>query len=210
MSRVVFPPDLILLLSVDIVGSAAFKADAVQQPGPPSWVQASEAFYTDLPALIEQERRQLSRDGLPTADSLQLWKAIGDQLVFLARPADPHQLEGECLAFLKALHQAHRLMYERWGFGLHGVAWAFPEVGQNMVYRFQQDQLSGGRGFDLIGPDVDLGFRLVALAPEGELLIPLELRRLLPRQRLEVRLIDEASLKGIRLDPYPVLQLQVV
>jgi class 3 adenylate cyclase len=57
---------------------------------------------------------------------------------------------------------------------------------------------------------VDLGFRLVALAPEGELLIPLELRRLLPRQRLEVQLIDEASLKGIRLDPYPVLQLQVV
>jgi hypothetical protein len=73
------------------------------------------------------------------------------------------------LAFLKALHQAHRLMYERWGFGLHDVAWAFPEVGHNIIYRFQQDQLSGGRGFDLIGPDVDLGFRLVALAPEGEL-----------------------------------------
>ena len=210
MSSAPFPPDLILLLSVDIVGSAAFKAQAAQQLGPPSWLLAFEAFYSDLPVLIEQERLQLSRDGLPTAHSLHLWKAIGDQLVFLARPADPHQLEGECLAFLKALRQAHRLMRERWGFGLHGVAWAFPEVGNNMIYRFKQAQLSGGDGFDLIGPDVDLGFRLESLAPEGELLIPLELRRLLPRQQLEVQLIAEASLKGIRLDPYPVLRLQMV
>jgi class 3 adenylate cyclase len=210
MSSAPFPPDLILLLSVDIVGSAAFKADAPEQQGPPRWVQAFEAFYTDLPLLIEQARLELSGDGLPLAERLQLWKAIGDQLVFLARPADPHQLEGECLAFLQALRQAHRLMHERWGFGLHGVAWAFQEQGDNVVFRFQQQQLSGGSGFDLIGPDVDLGFRLVALAPEGELLVPLELRRLLPRQRLAMQLIGEASLKGIRLDPYPLLQLQAV
>lgn len=67
MSSAVFPPDLILLLSVDIVGSAAFKADAAEQQGPPRWVQAFEAFYTDLPVLIDQARQELSRDGLPLA-----------------------------------------------------------------------------------------------------------------------------------------------
>ena len=60
----------------------------------------------------------------------------------------------------------------------------------------------------MIGPDVDLGFRLVSFAPDGDVLAPLELRRLLPLKRLRLDLIGEASLKGIPLDPYPLLQLQ--
>jgi hypothetical protein len=43
MSSTPFPPDLILLLSVEIVGSVAFNADAAEQRGPPRWVQAFEA-----------------------------------------------------------------------------------------------------------------------------------------------------------------------
>lgn len=199
------PDGLILLLSVDIVGSAAFKGEAGQVAGAPAWVSAFEAFYDQVPRLLHQQRLALADDLAPT---LQLWKAIGDQLVFLARPIQPVQLESECLAFLRGLQQADHLMHERWGFRLHGVAWAFPEGGANVSFRFSEPQLSGGTGFDLIGPDVDLGFRLVALAPEGEVLAPLELRRLLPLKRLRLDLVGEASLKGIRLDPYPLLQLQ--
>lgn len=199
------PEGLILLLSVDIVGSAAFKGEAGQVAGAPVWVSAFEAFYDQVPRVLQQHRLALADDLAP---SLQLWKAIGDQLVFLARPIQPVQLESECLAFLRGLQQADHLMHERWGFRLHGVAWAFPEGGANVSFRFSEPQLSGGTGFDLIGPDVDLGFRLVALAPEGEVLAPLELRRLLPLKRLRLDLVGEASLKGIRLDPYPLLQLQ--
>ena len=200
-----FPDNLILLLSVDIVGSAAFKADATQQDGSPGWVSAFEAFYDQVPRLLLEQRQGVCDHWAP---SLQLWKAIGDQLVFLAWPKQPEQLEAECLAFLRGLRQANHVMRERWGFSLHGVVWAFPEGGANVSFRFHEPQLSGGSGFDLIGPDVDLGFRLVALAPEGDVLAPLELRRLLPLKRLRLDLIGEASLKGIPLDPYPLLQLQ--
>lgn len=202
---IAFPDRLILLLSVDIVGSAAFKAEAGHLDGCPAWVSAFEAFYDRVPKLLQDQRLNLG-DGL--AANLQLWKAIGDQLVFLARPTDPDQLEGECLAFLRGLRQANDFMRGRWGFGLHGVVWAFPEGGANVSFRFGEPLLSGGTSFDLIGPDVDLGFRLVALAPEGDVLAPLELRRLLPLQRVRLDLIGEATLKGIPLDPYPLLQLQ--
>jgi hypothetical protein len=200
-----FPENLTLLLSVDIVGSAAFKASATQQEGTPSWVRAFEAFYDQVPRMLQEQRQGLA-DAL--APNLQLWKAIGDQLVFLARPQHPDQLEAECLAFLRGLRRSNQVMRERWGFCLHGVVWGFPEGGANVSFRFSQPQLSGGAGFDLIGPDVDLGFRLVSFAPDGDVLAPLELRRLLPLKRLRLDLIGEASLKGIPLDPYPLLLLQ--
>ena len=197
-----FPDNLILLLSVDIVSSAAFKASSSTETGRLSWVRAFEAFYQSVPTTLNGEREKLQ-----IAGSFDLWKSIGDQLVFLVRPHSVSQLEQECLAFVRGLHQASQVMHRQWGFELHGVAWAFVEDGDNVTFRFQAPQLSDGNGFDLIGPDVDLGFRLVSFAPNGSVLAPLTLRSLLPQSVLQMRLIGEADLKGIDLKPYPLLQL---
>ena len=198
----IFPDNLILLLSVDIVSSAAFKARSSTETGRLSWVQAFEAFYQAVPTILSCEREKLK-----VAGSFDLWKSIGDQLVFLVRPHSPSELEQECLAFVRGLRQASQEMHRQWGFELHGVVWAFIEGGDNVTFRFQGPQLSGGTGFDLIGPDVDLGFRLVSSAPNGSVLAPLTLRSLLPQSVLQMRLIGEADLKGIDLKPYPLLQL---
>ena len=200
-----FSDDLILLLSVDIVSSAAFKANSSSEMGRLSWVQAFAAFYQRVPLILDSERAKLQLSG-----PLDLWKSIGDQLVFLVRPHSAEQLEQECLAFVRGLRQASQELLKQWGFELHGVAWAFVEGGDNATFRFQAPQLSGGTGFDLIGPDVDLGFRLVSFAPDGGVLAPLSLRSLLPQSALQMRLIGEADLKGIELRPYPLLQLHEV
>ena len=197
-----FPDSLILLLSVDIVSSAAFKASSPTESGRLSWVQAFEDFYQTVPTILSGQREKLK-----IAGSFDLWKSIGDQLVFLVRPHSASDLEQECLAFVRGLRQASQEMLRQWGFELHGVAWAFVEGGDNATFRFQAPQLSGGTGFDLIGPDVDLGFRLVSFAPKGSVLAPLTLRSLLPQSVLQMRLIGEAELKGIDLKPYPLLQL---
>ena len=197
-----FPQDLILLLSVDIVSSAEFKADRVSRGERADWVMAFESFYEQIPLILEQERKhqQLSGD-------LDLWKSIGDQLVFLMRPSSAAQLEAECLSFLRGLRTASERMSQRWGFALHGVAWAFVEGGENVTFRFHRAQLGEGIGFDLIGPDVDLGFRLVSLAPTGTVLAPLSLWSLIPQSRIALQLIGESELKGINLVPYPLLQM---
>jgi hypothetical protein len=200
-----FPP-LICLLSVDIVGSAEFKARATRQGGPQTWVSAFKSFYTLIPELLDQELRQ--RQHICSLPAVQIWKAIGDQLVFLCRPASASALEQVCLAFLRAMGTGGCQLEQQWGFRLHGVAWAFEENAANVTFQFSDRQLNGALGFDLIGPDVDLGFRLVGLAPAGDLLVPLEMRALLPLTALQIALIGEASLKGIPLDPYPLLKLQ--
>ena len=197
-----FPQDLILLLSVDIVGSAEFKAKSSSVGMSSDWVMAFESFYEQIPLILQLEREHQRLMG-----DLALWKSIGDQLVFLMRPCSEEQLEAECLAFLRGLRTANEWMLQHWGFELHGVAWAFLEGGENVTFRFHRAQLGEGLGFDLIGPDVDLGFRLVSLAPRGAVLAPLALRSMIPQSRIALRLIGESELKGINLTPYPLLQL---
>jgi class 3 adenylate cyclase len=199
--------ELLLLLSIDIVGSAAYKDSSGHSQDKPIWVSAFAAFYTEVPRLLAEALEQVNAGQPQALPAARLWKAIGDQLVFVVRPQTPQELELYCLAFLRALKAAAIQLGQDWGFALHGVAWAFEEGGANVTYRFGDLQLDGPMGFDLIGPDVDLGFRLVSLAPPGEVLVPLALRTLLPQQKLRLKLIGEASLKGIKLDPYPLLQL---
>ena len=50
MAALPFP--LIALFSIDIVGSAAFKAQASKQGGAAAWVRAFQAFYTVMPARL--------------------------------------------------------------------------------------------------------------------------------------------------------------
>lgn len=210
MSGAVDYSSLLLLLSIDIVGSAAFKARQAQfvEGQQPPWVRAFETFYRDIPPRLQQEVITTFADQGEGPPPVQLWKAIGDQLVFLARPQSAAALEGLCLALLRALRAANAQMEQQCGFALHGAAWAFAEGGANVSFRFDNQQLGGSTGFDLIGPDVDLGFRLVGLAPEAQVLVPYELRGLLPQPgRLRLELIGEAPLKGIRPEPYPLLTL---
>jgi class 3 adenylate cyclase len=202
--------ELLLLLSIDIVGSAAFKDRSGQSQANPIWVSAFAAFYTEVPRLLAEALEQVNAGQSQPLPAARLWKAIGDQLVFLARPQTPEELECYCLAFLRCLKAADDQLGQAWGFALHGVAWAFEEGGANVTYHFGDLQLDGPMGFDLIGPDVDLGFRLMSLAPPGEVLAPLEFKNLLPQKRLRLELDGEASLKGIRMDPYPLLKLHEV
>jgi len=211
-----FPSHLILLLSVDIVGSSAYKVAVSKQDGPLAWVRAYQDFYNTIPAIVCDSRRSMhvlaSNRGLTdeSTTTLRLWKSIGDQLIFFSEPRHSAQLEFDCQCFLLALQQANERMMNQWGFSLHGAAWAFEEGDQNLRINLQSGlpDKEPSADFDLIGPDIDLGFRLVAEAASGQLLVPLELHSLLQSTRLAVNLVGEASLKGIRLDPYPLLALK--
>ena len=211
-----FPSHLILLLSIDIVGSSAYKFAVSQQHGPLAWVRAYQDFYNTIPAIVRDLRLSTqafvanrgSPDGSTT--TLQLWKSIGDQLIFFSEPRHSAQLEFDCQCFLLALEQANDRMMNQWGFALHGAAWAFEEGDHNLRIDLQTglSDVDSSSAFDLIGPDIDLGFRLVAEAAPGQLLVPLEMSSWLQDSHLAINLVGEASLKGIRLDPYPLLELK--
>ncbi len=60
---------------------------------------------------------------------------------------------------------------------------------------------------DLIGPDVDLGFRLVSHARLGRVLVPQCHLTRLDLSDVTVEPIGEATLKGIPINPYPLLEI---
>ena len=84
-----FPQDLVLLLSVDIVSSAEFKAKNSSLGKRSDWVMAFESFYEQTPLILQLEREQQRLLG-----ELELWKSIGDQLVFLMRPCSEDSSNG--------------------------------------------------------------------------------------------------------------------
>ena len=108
-----FPRSLILLLSVDIVGSSAYKFAVSKQEGPLAWVRAYQDFYNTIPAIVRDSRRSrqalLSTPSLPDGSTtmLRLWKSIGDQLIFFSEPCNSAQLEFDCQCFVLALEKAN-------------------------------------------------------------------------------------------------------
>jgi hypothetical protein len=200
--------DQILLLSADVVDSAAYKSAAAYLGFQPSWVAAFKAFYEEVPLLVTAEVANAFFEEDGEFPEVVLWKALGDELVFLARPSSPRELELITFSFLRALEGADRKLHAEWGFNLHGVAWTFEEGGQNISVRFRElESKEGDLVFDLIGPEVDLGFRLVPRSPRGGLLVTEELKHQVPGTHLRFTTIGEAELKGVAKNPYPLIQL---
>ena len=81
------------------------------------------------------------------------------------------------------------------------------EGSRNQAVRFRELESHSDAVMDLIGPDVDLGFRLVSHAPAGGVLVPEYHAKRLTSGRLQVLTVGQAFLKGIQLDAYPLILL---
>ena len=96
-----------------------------------------------------------------------MWKAIGDELVFIAQPESVHDLDLLTLAFVESVARVNDRLNRKWGLRIHGVCWSFQEGGKNQMIRFRELEDHEKHVLDFIGPDVDLGFRLTTHAKPG-------------------------------------------
>lgn len=128
-----------LFMSVDLVGSTAFKASkkhSEPQNGCPSpaWVDEFRTFYKDFSIAVTK-----SYDLIVQAfgDELQgdidnrprVWKTIGDEIIFCGRVHSIEHTAASVSAFLKALEQySRRLESDKKPLRLKGSGWlaAFP------------------------------------------------------------------------------------
>jgi class 3 adenylate cyclase len=200
-------PRLIQLFSFDVVGSALFKSAREGKNGVPEWLDAFQGFFGDIPLIFMGEIAQHFFDEPGDFPDVPLWKAIGDELVFMAEPESERDLQLLTRAFAVAMAKANQRFQEAWGLRIHGATWSFEEGERNLALRLRELEQDRTHVLDLIGPDVDLGFRLIAHAPAGSVLIPLAHRQRLQGSNLVVETIGEVDLKGIRLSPYPLLQV---
>lgn len=199
--------ELIQLFSFDVVGSAAYKTLQQKDDDTPTWINAFAHFYEELPLIFTGEICHLFFSEPGEIPEVPVWKAIGDELVFIAKPKNEREVQLLTEACVLAMAKANAHFQKQWKLPIHGVTWTFEEGQRNQAMRFREleSRSDAVMVMDLIGPDVDLGFRLVSHAPIGGVLVPLSHAERLQSSSLQVNEIGQAFLKGIRLDAYPLL-----
>ncbi len=206
-------PKLRLFLSVDIVGSSAFKYQQTTGPGA-SWVFPFLSFYQAFPEFLDQAVDSL---GLGKSKAIplkkpQIWKALGDELIFVAELRQRREAELYLRSFRKALQSASTNWQDNGhGFQFKGTAWlaGFPLGNVEVPITDSPGQLSPMP--DFVGPQIDAGFRLKDHATPRKLVISADLAYLLvvtPESKLSLFFDGDQPLKGImRGKPYPLLWL---
>lgn len=194
-----------LFLSVDLVGSTAFKNTSEnssgQRSGPP-WANLFFAFYTGFPKIFGQG---LGEEIEPLREELRpaLVKTIGDELLLQTRIRSSRDAVDVVRFFTKALahYTKHNLASDK--LLLKGTAWIAGFPINNCRVAFES------RPHDFIGPSMDTGFRISRHASPSKLVVAVDLALLLLSAD---RALDEMFFEGTETlrgvlggRPYPII-----
>lgn len=195
-------PQLRLFLSADVQDSTAFKQQAeAEKPYP--WQNFFLGFFRDFPSRVE---RSFADNGL----SVDLWKLLGDEVVFSLELRDSAHASAAVEAFIRALvifqDDEHRKNPAK-ALRLKGAAWlaGFPVGNVIMPVTRAGDRIDR----DYIGPSMDAGFRLGKLATRRKFALSADLAWLILAasgscRRLPLHYEGRSGLKGLlERDGYP-------
>ena len=209
-------PKLRLFLSVDIIGSTDLKYQQASGPGP-EWVFPLLSFYTTFPeflnaAIQSMEGRRTVKGKAAVAKLPALWKALGDELIFVVELCGRHDAARHVMAFRSALQRAAANWAGSSG-GSHlrfkGTAWlaGFPLGNAEVPVVESASQISLMP--DFVGPQMDAGFRLKDHASQRKLVLSADLAYLLlqaGKHGLSLFFHGDQPLRGVmRGKPYPVI-----
>lgn len=233
-----------MFLSVDLVGSTAFKAKSGEKREPnepyPIWLNRTKNFYRLFPQMLIGNFDDFLSviDGSDSFKNFppQVWKTVGDEIIFCVRLV--------CLEHLAACMRAFMKTLANYGASIHsieaeldvkGCAWiaSFPapnvttvsasrlttdrptkEVGSQLYEEDERQADIRPGDYDFLGKQIDTGFRIAKFAQPHELSLSIDLAWLLAllKQR---DLIDcqfmfrgRESLKGVISGvPYPIITI---
>ena len=227
-----------LFLSVDLSGSTAFKnskdGEARKAGATPNWVTVFQKFYSDFPGLFATEFQRQRNDSVGADTCPELWKAVGDELVFCGRVTNKKSCAVALDAFVKTLHKYRkRLSEQEVELDVKGAGWlaAFPEPNRTVQLRAKEDslellpasealELSADKEpfkFDFLGKAIDTGFRVASRAQRDRFVLSVQLARLLVNSGPDlsfghqIRLERPSVLKGVnKNEPYPILYIDTM
>ncbi len=192
-------PHLRLFVSVDIQGSTAFKYSKSKLAW---WVPTFIRFFSHFPVSVRGEWKRVSQPLAATFDvgpAPMVWKAAGDEILFVKDVTHPAQCATALVAFKSAIDIENGSLEKNSKSRLHlkGAAWiaGFPsmnmEVSIEGYERNTEPESSDAIGEksamaiahaqsqqhlrDFIGPSMDIGFRLASLATPRRFLISADL-----------------------------------
>ncbi len=197
----------VIFMSVDIVDSTRFKEKGHSLDDDPRWLEAFETFFKEVPlVLMGQIATAYSvTDDLP---DISVWKVIGDEIVFRSRARSAKEALLITEAFYRTVVTYDARFVERWPLRIRGCCWAARFPGRNIEIKIPE--IAGVGYVDYLGPDVDLGFRLISQADRGQVILSLNLAEALAslpeRRGMQFHYVDRKVLKGV-FDgrPYPLI-----
>lgn len=197
-----------LFLSVDMSGSTEFKARFTGQ-GAEGWLAIFKAFFTNFPLMVAGQIgfEFLDDDRTP---AIEVWKVMGDEVVFATRPESAEELTSILLALLRTMRMYEDKHFQELPLRLKGTAWLADMDGANI--EIEIPELSSGQGahLDYIGPDIDLGFRISKFARPGCITVSLDVMETIlgagNADKAALYLMGHEPLKGVMFGrPYPVV-----
>lgn len=176
-----------------------------------TWYSRFHSFHNDFFDDLRQGYRARTRHKLREEDPIDIWKSLGDEIIFVQNLHSYESLYFGVLAFRESLRgyleEGKRITFK-------GCVWLgqFPVVDREIP-------IGSGREYDLdfIGPSIDRGFRIASEASQQRLIISVDaayaLARLYndeypkgssglfarERQALKLYYMGEQTLKGVTL-----------
>ncbi|WP_162561352.1 hypothetical protein [Methylobacterium terrae] len=198
-----------LFLSVDLVGSTAFKskhADRREENEPyPVWLNRTRSFYRHFPQMLNKhyneflgvvEHRNAFSEMAP-----KIWKTVGDEIIFCIRIICLEHLSYCMKAFVRALSSyGEAINRQEKELDVKGCAWivSFPapnatvlspsgasgdmrqtEIGAQLDEADEIKADFNPREYDFLGKQIDTGFRVSKFAQSHELALSIDLAWLL-------------------------------
>lgn len=177
------------------------------------WGITIETTFNDFHTLF---LRYLEKNDIPP-ESCMLWKALGDEIIYVHDIKNHDTLHKTVTSFSLALREYDKKLKELNILRLKGLAWTAGFPVRNRIVNFpfpvvnnDPDNLHRFPREDYLGPDMDIGFRLGKETWPGIMTISIELAQLLGdvhiKNQMEISLVGWKVLKGVWKNiPYPIL-----
>ncbi|MDR2706149.1 MAG: hypothetical protein LBC02_10255 [Planctomycetaceae bacterium] len=186
---------LCIFFSVDIEGATAYKSNIRIQSREKDWCLVFNRFYEDFPNALSSAYFHPSNDQTkgqyqyPTIKIIlpELWKFIGDEILFYAPITSPEQTLEHIRAFRKTIINYNKTILQPNGIQCKGTAWlaGFPVRNRIVLIDNNPNNKKKKRNkptapiIDFIGASIDTGFRLTKFASPRRLVVSLDLLWLL-------------------------------
>lgn len=196
-------------MSVDVAGSTFFKS-SFSGLGEVGWLKHFETFFSAFPIMLTGQvgLEFLDEATLPRLD---IWKVMGDEIIFTCRPARAEEIALMLRALFGAMRRYEDEYFADLPLRLKGTAWIATFPNPNIEIRIPELLSDAGDGqVDYIGPDIDLGFRIAKFARPSAVVVSVDLLDVLlraaNRAQIDFFLIGREKLKGVLFDrPYPIV-----
>jgi len=198
----IFKPTLKLFFSADIIDSTKLKYTKKRD----DWVRIFIDSFNDLKL---EYTKMLKKESLN--EQFHVWKSLGDEIIFVEHIDDTQKIQTYVECFKNAIEKFNS--NKKTSSKLKATAWLAETPVTNAVMPDTTNANAMPRQVDVIGPSMDIGFRISKFASDRKFVVSVEIARILSENvnnHLSIYIDGVEELKGVLNGiAYPVIWIDM-